>query len=127
MATKKVGGLTRDERKGLYVRSLGWSWQDGCCKQPKFYLGRDKSEAERRNLRLEQLWRCVVEKWEKGPALETTLLGDIVLWQKGERGLGRRPPRGGPSRRTRRFGLPGAPPAGALPGRPRHRALPPDG
>jgi len=85
MTTKRTGGLGKDRKKGVFFRSLGWLCEEGRYKQPKFYLGREEQEAERRNLRLEQLWRCVVEKWEKGPALETTFLEDFVLWQKGER------------------------------------------
>src|SRR5947209_2989448 len=85
MSTKRTGGLGKDRTKGVYFRSLGWVCEAGSYKQPKFYLGREEQEAERRNLRLEQLWRCVVEKWEKGPALETTFLEDFVLWQRGER------------------------------------------
>ncbi|MCC6418790.1 MAG: hypothetical protein IT429_11195, partial [Gemmataceae bacterium] len=86
MATKKPGGLTLDEKKG-YVRSLGYEFKQGRYPQPKFYLGGDEAEAERRNLRLEQFWRCVEEKWEKGPALQTTFMEDIVLWEKGERAV----------------------------------------
>lgn len=85
MATKRDGGLGWDQRKGLYFRALGFVCEAGCYKQPKFYLGRDEQEAERRNRRLEQLWRCVKEKWERGPVLETTFMDDFVLWQKGER------------------------------------------
>ena len=84
MATKKPGGLALDNKKG-YVRSLGEVYTNGRYSQPKFYLGRDEAEAERRNLRLEQFWRCVEEKWEKSPALQTTFMEDIVLWQKGDR------------------------------------------
>jgi hypothetical protein len=85
MATKKAGGLGKDRNKGVYFRSLGFVCEEGRYKQPKFYLGRDQQEAERRNLRLEQLWRCVVQKWERGPALETTFMEEFVLWKKGER------------------------------------------
>jgi hypothetical protein len=85
MATKRAGGLGRDRNKGVYFRSLGHVCEAGRYRQPKFYLGRDEQEAERRNLRLEQLWRCVEQKWERGPALETTFMEDFVLWQKGER------------------------------------------
>ena len=63
MATKKAGGLTPDRKKG-YVRSLGWVINADRYTQPKFYLGWDVTEAERRNLRLERLWRCVNEQWE---------------------------------------------------------------
>ncbi len=84
MATKKPGGLALDEKKG-YVRSLGEVYTKGRYSQPRFYLGWDGAEAERRNLRLEQFWRCVKEKWARGPALQTTFMEDFVLWEKGER------------------------------------------
>ena len=85
MATKTPGGLGKDQHKGLFFRSLGWLCERGRYKQPKFYLGRDEQEANRRNLRLEQLWRCLLEKWHRAPPLETTFMEDFVLWQKGER------------------------------------------
>ncbi len=65
MATKRAGGLPWDRKKNAYVRSLGWLKREGHFSQPKFYLGRDQAEAERRNLRLEQLWQSVVEMWEE--------------------------------------------------------------
>jgi hypothetical protein len=50
--------LGRDT-EGRYRRYLGWKQGNGRLVQHLFRLGRDKEQAERRNGRLEELWRCV--------------------------------------------------------------------
>jgi hypothetical protein len=47
--------------KGNYKRDLGWT-REG--RQPRFYLGRDKTQAERRSMKLERLWELVEARWE---------------------------------------------------------------
>src|SRR6266852_9620729 len=48
-------------RQGNYKRDLGWTAEG---KQPRFYLGRDKAQAEKRALKLERLWELVEARWE---------------------------------------------------------------
>lgn len=58
MATVKQR-VALDRGKSQYYRNLG-CLPDG--RQPKFYVGRDLQEAERRCLRLQQLWHCVEQE-----------------------------------------------------------------
>jgi hypothetical protein len=56
--------LGRDT-EGRYRRYLGWKLGNGPRPiQHLFRLGRDEKEARRRNMRLEQLWECVVDLWK---------------------------------------------------------------
>lgn len=50
---------------GLFMRSLGWKSTDTGYAQHKFYLGRDEHKATVANLRLEQLWEQMQERWER--------------------------------------------------------------
>jgi hypothetical protein len=51
---------------GLFVRNLGWKvTPKGGYVQHKFYLGRDEPRARLANLRLEQLWDEVSQRWER--------------------------------------------------------------
>jgi hypothetical protein len=53
--------ILSQDGKGNYKRDLGWT-PDG--KQPRFYLGRDKAQAEKRAMKLERLWELVEARWE---------------------------------------------------------------
>jgi hypothetical protein len=53
------------DSEGRYRRSLGWKVGNGNrMVQHLFRLGRDQQEAQRRNMRLERLWECVVALWK---------------------------------------------------------------
>jgi hypothetical protein len=57
--------LGRDA-EGRFRRYIGWKKGNGDrAIQHLFRLGRDKAEAERRNLLLERLWDCVCNVWKK--------------------------------------------------------------
>ncbi|MBA4066513.1 MAG: hypothetical protein C0501_22970 [Isosphaera sp.] len=66
---------------GLYSRELGWkpAKEPGKLRQHKFYLGGDRTEAQLRYLRLDQVWAAAEKRWvrdgEPGRPLwdETTL------------------------------------------------------
>jgi hypothetical protein len=53
--------ILSQDGKGNYKRDLGWTAEG---KQPRFYLGRDKAQAEKRALKLERLWELVEARWE---------------------------------------------------------------
>jgi hypothetical protein len=53
--------ILAQDGKGNYRRDLGRT-RDG--KQPRFYLGRDKAQAEMRAMKLERLWELVQARWE---------------------------------------------------------------
>src|SRR4051812_37095674 len=61
MATKK--DLCRDKR-GMFVRSLGWKQNGEKFIQQKFYLGNNEAKAQIASLKLEQLWDAVCARWE---------------------------------------------------------------
>lgn len=61
MAKKKE--LCRD-KKGLFVRNLGWRKTPSGYSQKKFYLGRQEPQARIASLKLEQLWDAVCRRWE---------------------------------------------------------------
>jgi hypothetical protein len=60
MAKKKE--LCRDKR-GMFVRNLGWKKTDQKYSQLKFYLGSDEAKAQIASLKLEQLWNAVCARW----------------------------------------------------------------
>ena len=62
MASKKT--LCR-VASGAFVRNIGWKRTASGYAQHKFHLGRDEAKATLANLRLEQLWREVVGRWER--------------------------------------------------------------
>ncbi len=53
--------ILSQDNKGNYKRDLGWTAEG---KQPRFYLGRDKAQAEKRAMMLERLWELVEARWE---------------------------------------------------------------
>jgi hypothetical protein len=53
--------ILSQDSKGNYKRDLGWTTEG---KQPRFYLGRDKAQAEKRSMKLERLWELVEARWE---------------------------------------------------------------
>jgi hypothetical protein len=53
--------ILSQDGKGNYKRDLGWTAEG---KQPRFYLGRDKTQAEKRAMKLERLWELVEARWE---------------------------------------------------------------
>lgn len=61
MAKKKA--LCRDKR-GLFVRNLGYKWTGEKYVNQKFYLGRDETFAKIASLKLEQLWETLCRRWE---------------------------------------------------------------
>lgn len=69
----RKAGLKPDAR-GRYYRNLGYL-NNG---QPKFILGDDPDEAERRNERLERLWKAVCERWHRLPSASTTNDGEFI-------------------------------------------------
>jgi len=74
MAHKET--VSYHEAHGLYLRTLGLTPEG---KKPKFWLGRDKPEAERRAERLELLWHQVGEDWKTLPDQYTDFLETVVL------------------------------------------------
>lgn len=62
MAPKKE--LCRD-RRGLFVRNIGWKRTASGYTQQKFYLGRDEQAAKIAALKLEQLWDAIRRRWER--------------------------------------------------------------
>jgi hypothetical protein len=52
--------ILSQDGKGNYKRDLGWTAEG---KQPRFYLGREKAQAEKRALKLERLWELVEDRW----------------------------------------------------------------
>mgnify|MGYP002777938629 CR=1 FL=1 len=79
----KNGGIPdlKPDGDGIFYRELGWKQgkEPGKFKQHKFYLGSDKTEAQVRYLRLDQVWVATEKRWvregESGRPLwdETTL------------------------------------------------------
>jgi hypothetical protein len=79
----KNGGIPelKPDGDGIYYRELGWkpAKEPGKYRQHKFYLGSDRTEAQLRYLRLDQVWAATEKRWTKeqepGRALwdETTL------------------------------------------------------
>ena len=61
-ATATKNTLGRDKR-GLFVRNLGWKRTAKGYAQQKFYLGRDEAQAEIASRKLEQLWEAVCARW----------------------------------------------------------------
>ncbi|MHB0959271.1 MAG: hypothetical protein ACYC0X_23630 [Pirellulaceae bacterium] len=55
----------KPDSNGRYYRNLGWERdpETGECSQPKFWLGKDPVQADRRCHRLEELWERVEELW----------------------------------------------------------------
>ena len=52
--------------RGLYSRNIGQiEKKNGKTLPQRFYLGKDLTEAKRRNMRLEQLWECIETEHEK--------------------------------------------------------------
>ncbi|MBY0231011.1 MAG: hypothetical protein K2W96_17125 [Gemmataceae bacterium] len=50
---------------GTYTRCLGWKGEPDNYRQHKFYLGKDKAQAQIRSLRLELVWAEVERFWQK--------------------------------------------------------------
>src|SRR5262249_61873620 len=84
--------LGRDP-EGRYRRYIGWKLGNGTRPiQHLFRLGRDGAEAQRRNMRLERLWECVVDLWklhkrngrtdEPSPLWDdyTLAIGQAIAW-----------------------------------------------
>ena len=54
----------KPDSNGRYYRNLGWEQNEtGRHIQPKFWLGKDPVQANRRCQRLEELWERVEELW----------------------------------------------------------------
>ena len=54
----------KPDNNGRYYRNLGWEHNEtGRYIQPKFWLGKDPVQANRRCQRLEELWERVEELW----------------------------------------------------------------
>jgi hypothetical protein len=80
----KHGGIPdlKPDGDGIFYRELGWkpAKEPGKFRQHKFYLGGDRTEAQVRYLRLDQVWTATEKRWvrdkEPGRPLwdETTLL-----------------------------------------------------
>lgn len=81
--------LARDTR-GTYRRELGWKeTTPGEYRQHAFHLGRDRAEALIRSIRLEQVWECVVKRWQRDhmtprPLWEHDSLAIALAVAKGE-------------------------------------------
>jgi len=79
----KNGGIPdlKPDGDGIFYRELGWKQgkEPGKFRQHKFYLGSDRTEAQVRYLRLDQVWAATEKRWvregESGRPLwdETTL------------------------------------------------------
>jgi len=78
---------------GRYYRNLGWGrdQETGGHSQPKFWLGKDLVQADRRCQRLEELWERVEELWTTGnrgandrPAWDTFTLRVAKQLARGE-------------------------------------------
>jgi len=67
MPLRRRKGLKPDNN-GRYYRNLGWERdrETGEYSQPKFWLGKDDIQADRRCQRLEELWEKVEELWATG-------------------------------------------------------------
>ena len=61
MARKR--DLCRDKR-GMFVRNLGWKLSGEKYAQQKFYLGSEEAKAQIASLKLEQLWNAFSARWE---------------------------------------------------------------
>jgi integrase len=91
--------LTVDARTGLYRRDLGWKvGRNGGYTQHRFYLGRDKHQAQIACARLEALWAGVETRWEKSeghgerPLWDATTLAMAKGIIEGEKEVPVRPP-----------------------------------
>ncbi|HEV3261632.1 MAG TPA: hypothetical protein VG013_32580, partial [Gemmataceae bacterium] len=72
--------LTVDARTGLYRRDLGWKvGRNGGYTQHRFYLGRDKHQAQIACARLEALWANMEARWEKLPDAERPVWDETTL------------------------------------------------
>lgn len=63
----KSGGIPdlKPDGDNLYYRELGWKQgkEPGKFRQHKFYLGSDRTEAQLRYLRLDQVWAATEKRW----------------------------------------------------------------
>jgi hypothetical protein len=92
--------LTVDARTGLYRRDLGWKpGRNGDYTQHRFYLGRDKHQAQIACARLEALWANVETRWANSeggsgerPLWDATTLAMARGIVEGEREIPVRPP-----------------------------------
>jgi hypothetical protein len=67
----------KPDSNGRYYRNLGWEPNEtGKYIQPKFWLGKDPVQADRRCQRLEELWERVEELW----ATVNTSVSDRPVW-----------------------------------------------
>ena len=64
-STGPVGKMATDNR-GNYRRDLGRKMDaDGTVRPQRFYLGRDRTAAAIRYLKLSQLWDSVEKRWQR--------------------------------------------------------------
>jgi hypothetical protein len=63
----KNGGIPdlKPDGDGIFYRELGWKpgKEPGKFRQHKFYLGSDRTEAQVRYLRLDQVWAATEKRW----------------------------------------------------------------
>src|SRR4051794_19462535 len=78
MAHKEALG---QDAEGRYRRYIGWKYGNNKMVQHLFRLGKDRGEAEKRNMRLEALWRYVEQRWRD--LRERLLTNDpIPVWDE---------------------------------------------
>lgn len=78
MATK-IGRLSAPDKQGHYARQLGWKRSTNGKKiQHKFRLGRDRSQAEVREVLLRRIWKVIEQENRSGEALWDDVMLEIA-------------------------------------------------
>jgi hypothetical protein len=71
--------ILAQDNKGTYRRDVGWKETEKGVAQHRFYLGRDKQQAQLRAMRLERLWELVEQRWNREQRTERPLWDSVTL------------------------------------------------
>jgi hypothetical protein len=71
--------IRAQDSTGTYRRDMGWKPTEKGFAQHRFYLGRDKQQAELRAMRLERLWELVEARWKREQRTERPVWDSVTL------------------------------------------------